>query len=254
MLRRTRCSSGVKKATSHAGQRSQGVEIEVSDLTSQRSVVTSQRSHRALTFKVSGSHSFPAFQWGDNHYSPEISPAELTVNKIADRLLSLTYIIASPAQSPYRCTVTLAKMITARLARNAQRSLALRLPLQTPAPLSSIKHIRSISSSTKLRAEDKPSGANGEHEGTFARTSKTIKLEYPGEHDLPKSTPVQGRGGMHFKRTLASFSLEGRVGVVTGGARGLGLVMSQALVVSGADVALVDLNREFRSNIEQLST
>jgi len=135
-------------------------------------------------------------------------------------------------------------MITARLARNAQRSRALRLPLQTPAPLSSIKHIRSISSSTKLRAEDKPSGANGEHEGTFARTSKTIKLEYPGEHDLPKSTPVQGRGGMHFKRTLASFSLEGRVGVVTGGARGLGLVMSQALVVSGADVALVDLNQE----------
>ena len=47
---------------------------------------------------------------------------------------------------------------------------------------------------------------------------------------------------MHSKRTLASFSLEDRVGVVTGGARGLGLVMGQALVVSGADVAIVDLN------------
>ena len=30
--------------------------------------------------------------------------------------------------------------------------------------------------------------------------------------------------------------------MVTGGARGLGLVMSQALVISGADVAIVDLN------------
>lgn len=57
---------------------------------------------------------------------------------------------------------------------------------------------------------------------------------------------MHGRGGMHFKRTLASFSLEGRVAVVTGGARGLGLVMSQALVVSGASVAVVDLNREFK--------
>ena len=64
---------------------------------------------------------------------------------------------------------------------------------------------------------------------------------------MPKSAPVQGRGGMHFRRTLASFSLEGRVGIVTGGARGLGLVMSQALVVSGADVAIVDLNSKSRA-------
>lgn len=81
-----------------------------------------------------------------------------------------------------------------------------------------------------------------EHEGTFARTDESIQVEYPDESDLPSSAPVQGRGGMHFRRTLASFSLEGRVGVVTGGARGLGLVMSQAMVISGADVAIVDLN------------
>jgi D-arabinose 1-dehydrogenase-like Zn-dependent alcohol dehydrogenase len=81
-----------------------------------------------------------------------------------------------------------------------------------------------------------------EHEGQFSRTDKTIRVEYPEEEDLPSSAPVQGRGGYHFKRTLATFSLEDRVGVVTGGARGLGLVMSQALVVSGAQVAIVDLN------------
>lgn len=38
--------------------------------------------------------------------------------------------------------------------------------------------------------------------------------------------------------------MEGKVAVVTGGARGLGLVMAQALVTSGADVAIVDMNRE----------
>jgi len=85
-----------------------------------------------------------------------------------------------------------------------------------------------------------------EHEGQFSRTDNTIRVEYPDEPDLPKSKPVQGRGSFHFKRTLASFSLEDRVGLVTGGARGLGLVMSQALVVSGADVAIVDLNSTFR--------
>jgi D-arabinitol 2-dehydrogenase len=84
------------------------------------------------------------------------------------------------------------------------------------------------------------------HEGSFARTDSSVQLEYPNEDDIPSSTPVQGRGGLHFKRTLASFSLEGRVGVVTGGARGLGLVMSQAMVISGADVAIVDLNSKFQ--------
>lgn len=85
-----------------------------------------------------------------------------------------------------------------------------------------------------------------EHEGQFSRTDNTIRVEYPEEDELPSSVPVQGRGGFHFKRTLSSFSLEDRVGVVTGGARGLGLVMSQALNLSGAEVAIVDLNSESR--------
>ncbi|KUJ09856.1 NAD(P)-binding protein [Mollisia scopiformis] len=104
-----------------------------------------------------------------------------------------------------------------------------------------IASARSIHSTTALRRdEEKQEG----HEGSFARTDESIQVEYPEEGDLPSSAPVQGRGGMHFRRTLASFSLEGRVGVVTGGARGLGLVMSQAMVISGADVAIVDLNKE----------
>lgn len=85
-------------------------------------------------------------------------------------------------------------------------------------------------------------GQSGDHEGQFARTDETLRIEYPPEDKFPTSTPVQGRGGLHFKRTLAAFSLEGRTAVVTGGARGLGLVMAQALMESGADVAIVDLN------------
>ena len=45
-----------------------------------------------------------------------------------------------------------------------------------------------------------------------------------------------------MRRTLPAFSLEGRTAVVTGGARGLGLVMGQALINSGADLAIVDMN------------
>lgn len=92
-------------------------------------------------------------------------------------------------------------------------------------------------SSTAASAED-----TAEHEGRYARTDESVRVEYPEDHEMPRSPIVQGRGGMHFKRTLASFSLEGRVSVVTGGARGLGLVMGQALVSSGSDLAIVDLN------------
>lgn len=87
-------------------------------------------------------------------------------------------------------------------------------------------------------------GESGDHEGQYARTNQDIKVEYPEEDDLPPSKPVVGRGGVHSLRTLATFSMQGKVAVVTGGARGLGLVMAQALVTSGADVAIVDMNKE----------
>lgn len=80
------------------------------------------------------------------------------------------------------------------------------------------------------------------HGGSLSRTDDEVKIPHPGERNMPRSVAGAGRSGFHFKRTLASFSLEGRVAVMTGGARGLGLVMAQALIVSGADVAIVDLN------------
>jgi D-arabinitol 2-dehydrogenase len=124
---------------------------------------------------------------------------------------------------------------TARVARTSSELVSARSgPSVCPQRL--------IHSTAPHRRDEKK---NEDHEGSFARTDSSVQVEYPEEGDLPSSAPVQGRGGLHFKRTLASFSLEGRVGVVTGGARGLGLVMSQAMVISGADVAIVDLNSTF---------
>lgn len=123
---------------------------------------------------------------------------------------------------------------SARAARASQSPIAAR---RFPGASSQ----RFLSSSSSLRSDKK------EGVGSNARTDDSIQVEYPEEGQLPPSAPVQGRGGLHFKRTLASFSLEGRVGVVTGGARGLGLVMSQAMVISGADIAIVDLNSMFWS-------
>jgi hypothetical protein len=88
-------------------------------------------------------------------------------------------------------------------------------------------------------------GASGDHEGEFARTDDSVQIEYPPDSQYPAQPVVQGRGGMHFKRTLAQFSLENKVSIVTGGARGLGLVMGQGLIASGSDLAIVDLNSAF---------
>lgn len=83
--------------------------------------------------------------------------------------------------------------------------------------------------------------------GSYARTDESITVEYPPDHELPASAPIEGAGraGANVLPTLAAFSLEGKVGVVTGGARGLGLVMGQGMVISGADLAIVDLNSTF---------
>jgi D-arabinitol 2-dehydrogenase len=91
-------------------------------------------------------------------------------------------------------------------------------------------------------SKGKISARSTSHGGSHARTDSSIHVEYPKETESLARTSIQGKGGLHFKRTLASFSLEGRVAVITGGARGLGLVMGQALVSSGADLAIVDLN------------
>jgi D-arabinitol 2-dehydrogenase len=78
--------------------------------------------------------------------------------------------------------------------------------------------------------------------GKYAQTDPQIEVEYPEDHELPSSEPVSGAGGQYVKPTLPTFTLDGHVGIVTGGARGLGLVMGQGMVFSGSNLALVDMN------------
>jgi len=144
-------------------------------------------------------------------------------------------------------------MIASRALRVAPRTIAPATGTSRMTSFSLVKPIytvRPITCTTKLYKEDKRTPRVAEralekhddHHGSFSRTDNTVQIQHPDEHEHPPSEPVQGRGGLHFKRTLASFTLEGKTAVVTGGARGLGLVMSQACLLSGADVAIVDLN------------
>ncbi len=142
-------------------------------------------------------------------------------------------------------------MFKAQIARQIARAARVQAPRAAFRPAGVRSFTSSVSRFDKSVEEDHdaasssaPAGESGEHEGQFARTRDDIVVEYPEEKDLPPSKPVQGRGGFHFKRTLATFSMEGKTAIVTGGARGLGLVMAQALVTSGADVAIVDMNKE----------
>lgn len=66
--------------------------------------------------------------------------------------------------------------------------------------------------------------------------------------------PMGGRenaatAGPAFNPTLPFFSLTGKTAVITGGARGLGLAMSKALVMSGSDLAIVDINSKLKSTL-----
>ncbi|KAM0492825.1 hypothetical protein ACHAP8_009678 [Fusarium lateritium] len=67
---------------------------------------------------------------------------------------------------------------------------------------------------------------------SYSRTDAAVRVEYPEHHELPASKPLIGQGGQFSKPTLASLSLEGKTIVITGGARGLGLVMGQGVVYS----------------------
>lgn len=79
-------------------------------------------------------------------------------------------------------------------------------------------------------------------EGQYARTDESVRIQYPGDENIPYTPVSPSHGGIHLKRSLPEFSLEHKVSVVTGGARGLGLAMAQAIVESGSDLAIVDLS------------
>lgn len=103
------------------------------------------------------------------------------------------------------------------------------------APCSRILHPRP----SAMASGDTQEGAG---RGELASTDPAITATCPTDPAaLPPSSPPSAPVGQQ-KRTLQIFSLEGKTAIVTGGARGLGFVMAQALIESGAAVAIVDLD------------
>ncbi|KAF2673508.1 D-arabinitol 2-dehydrogenase [Microthyrium microscopicum] len=92
---------------------------------------------------------------------------------------------------------------------------------------------RSFTTTTQLAKQTPNSGSHGQ-------TDDSIKIKYPSSQ--PSSTPTSDTTQTHSKPTLPSFSMADKTAIITGGARGLGLVMAQALMTSGANIAIVDLN------------
>lgn len=136
-------------------------------------------------------------------------------------------------------------MLGTKLTRAASRLLLLpnARPIASTATANTFA-ARCFTISTGNLAPDTKDKDHPKTAGSYARTDASVTVQYPEAHELPSSAPVKGAGraGVDVKPTLATFSLQGKVGVVTGGARGLGLVMGQGMVVSGADLAIVDLN------------
>jgi hypothetical protein len=120
--------------------------------------------------------------------------------------------------------------------------------------LASGSHIQRISTRRHFSQSEMKAaglGAGKEGHGAAARTDKKTHIPHPGNGQPTK--PTRGQGGTRLQPTLASFSLEGKSAIVTG-AGGLGLVMAQGLMTSGADVAIVDLNckSDGHAGLEQL--
>ncbi|PWZ02943.1 NAD(P)-binding protein [Testicularia cyperi] len=117
----------------------------------------------------------------------------------------------------------------------------------TTAPLSSL---RAFSSSIRtLQREDDAKKAQL-NQAPFARTDDDVVVPYPKDSsrhprdDVGHNT-TGGRVGRHTQRTLASFSMEGKVCVITGAARGIGNLIARTFVESGANhIAILDLNEE----------
>ncbi|KAN0066341.1 hypothetical protein ACQY0O_000435 [Thecaphora frezii] len=83
----------------------------------------------------------------------------------------------------------------------------------------------------------------------LAGISDDVAHPYPSHAERPASDDVghstTGSVSPHQRRTLASFSMEGKVCVVTGAARGLGNLIARTFVESGANhLAVLDLSAE----------
>lgn len=117
-------------------------------------------------------------------------------------------------------------------------------PLSSTVPHPNKHDYTKTESGTYMTKEPHSGSPSGE--GQYARTDESVRIPYPGDEHIPHTPVFPGHGGIHLKRSLAGFSLENKVSVVTGGAHGLGLAMSQAIIESGSDLAIVDIGGVLR--------
>ena len=108
------------------------------------------------------------------------------------------------------------------------------LPSSIPRPGTSRIFLRRFASKNGKSSVAAPSN---EHGLPIKDAHIDSTIYEPQPRDRTHARPVK-----HKKPTLSSFSLEGKTAIVTGGARGLGYVMAQALAESGSTVAIVDID------------
>ncbi|KAI9634559.1 uncharacterized protein MKK02DRAFT_16888 [Dioszegia hungarica] len=128
----------------------------------------------------------------------------------------------------------------------SRSSLSLR-PTQLPLLLRGFADSKALAQSPQ---DGQYSAGYDKHRKEVTPKLAGVSGEFEFAHKQPKAGDdighdVQGPGhGKHSKRTLASLSMDGKVCVVTGAARGLGNMMARTFVESGADaIVLIDLKQ-----------
>ncbi|GAA5938545.1 hypothetical protein JCM3775_002155 [Rhodotorula graminis] len=119
------------------------------------------------------------------------------------------------------------------------------LPRQPVAPLATTEAVprrRGVASTPPVLDPQEPS---------YANVREDIVIPYPEESDFPPDDlghNMEGPDvdvGRHNRRTLASFSMTGKVCVVTGAARGLGNLMARTFAESGSNrIVILDLDKK----------
>ncbi|GAA5976416.1 hypothetical protein JCM11641_006005 [Rhodosporidiobolus odoratus] len=135
-------------------------------------------------------------------------------------------------------------MFTRQLA-STLKAAAPRRALPTPRFVSP-----ALTSATRRNISSSPLAQEPESkEPSHAAVREGIVIPYPEESDFAPGDlghSMEGPGvdvGRHTRRTLASFSMTGKVVVVTGAARGLGNLFARTFAESGSNaVAILDLD------------
>ncbi len=145
---------------------------------------------------------------------------------------------ASAAPGSASCYTTASASASSSVASSSARQALRKQPAAAPPPRATLPPLaRTIHSGRPVYETDKP---------THASVEEHI-IPYPEDHERDPSdvghSTTGGKVGPHTKRTLATFSMDQKVCVVTGAARGLGNLIARTFVESGSNaIAVLDLN------------